>query len=78
MIFSDIINIDLIKKYNIDLFVDHNPKTIFQLSMQIPVVCFHAKYNELARGENVYRVYSWYDFYTKLDEIYQTEFAVSR
>lgn len=78
LIFSDIINIDLIKKYNIDLFVDHNPKTIFQLSMYIPVVCFHAKYNELARGENVYRVYSWYDFYTKLDEIYQTELTVSR
>ena len=78
LIFSDMINIDLIKKYHIDLFVDHNPKTIFQLSMHIPVICFHAKYNELSRGENVYRVYSWYDFYTKLDEIYQAEFEVSR
>ena len=66
------------KKYQIDLFVDHNPKTIFQISMQIPVVCFHAKYNELVRGENVYRVYSWYDFYEKLDEIYETELSIQR
>lgn len=78
LIFSDIININLIKKYQIDLFVDHNPKTIFQISMQIPVVCFHAKYNELVRGENVYRVYSWYDFYEKLDEIYEAELSIMR
>lgn len=78
LIFSDIISIDLLKKYKIDLFVDHNPETIFQISMDIPVVCFHAKYNELARGENVYRVYSWYDFYEKLDLICQIELEVQR
>lgn len=73
LIFSDIINVDLIKKYQIQLFIDHNPSTIFNIAMQIPVVCFHAKYNELVHGENIYRVYSWYDFYEKLDLISEIE-----
>ena len=73
LVFSDIINVELIQKYHIDLFLDHHPDTIFQLSFQIPVVCFHAKYNELVRGENIYRVFSWYDFYEKLEMILDTE-----
>jgi len=78
LIFSDIINVELMKKYEIDLFLDHDPKTIFSLSFHLPVVCFHAKYNELCRGENIYRVFSWYDFYEKLDLISKTEYLEQR
>lgn len=73
LVFSDIINVDLMEKYSIDLFVDHMPKSIFKVSLHIPVVCFHAKYNELCHGENVYRVFSWYDFYQKIDLISKKE-----
>lgn len=73
LIFSDIINVELIKKYEIDLLLDHHPHSIFHIAMQIPVICFHAKYNELCKGENVYRVFSWYDFYGKLDMILELE-----
>lgn len=73
LVFSDMINVELIQKYHIDLFLDHHPDTIFQFSFSIPVVCFHAKYNELVKGENVYRVFSWYDFYEKLEMISDTE-----
>lgn len=73
LVFSDMINVDLIQKYHISLFLDHHPDTIFHLSLHLPVVCFHAKYNELVKGENVYRVFSWYDFYEKLEMILDTE-----
>ncbi len=73
LVFSDIINVDLIQKYHVDMMLDHHPKTVFQISFVIPVVVFHAKYNEIIRGENIYRVYSWYHFYEKLDEILETE-----
>ena len=76
LIFSDMINSELIKKYDIELFLDHNPDSIFNISFHIPVACFHAKYNELCRGENIYRVFSWYDFYDKLDEMLQLELSV--
>lgn len=73
LIFSDMINMSLMRKYGIQLFLGHLPDHVFSISSQIPVVCFQAKYNELCRGENIFRVYSWYDFYGKLDEILKTE-----
>lgn len=76
LIFSDMINVELVKKYEISLFVDHNPDSIFNIAFHIPVVCFHAKYNELCRGENIYRVFSWYDFYEKMDMILKQEAEV--
>lgn len=76
LIFSDMINVALIKKYAIDLFLDHDPDSIFQISFHIPVVCFHAKYNELCRGENIYRVFSWYDFYEKMEKIEEEEWSI--
>lgn len=69
LIFSDMINADLMRKYDIDLLLDSQPSSIQQISLDIPVVCFHAKFNELCHGENVYRVFSWYDFYDKLEVI---------
>ena len=55
------------------MLIDHNPKSIFKIAMQIPVVCFQAKYNESCKAINVYRVYSWYDFYEKLNLILELE-----
>ncbi len=76
LIFSDMISYELIKKYEINLFLDHNPDSMSKISFHIPVVCFHAKYNELCRRANIYRVFSWYDFYEKLDTIQKLELTI--
>ncbi len=78
LIFSDIINVDLMKKYQISLLLDHHPESIFEISFHLPVVCFHAKYNEGCKADNIYRVYSWYDFYEKMDVIEEQEFVSQR
>ena len=39
------------------------------LSNEIPVICYHANYNEQCNGKNIYRCYSWYDIYVKIGEI---------
>ena len=37
---------------------------------EIPVICYHANYNEQCNGKNIYRCYSWYDIYRKIKEIF--------
>ena len=47
--------------------IEDNPKNTIEISSKIPVLCFNAMYNAGIEGENIQRVYSWYEIYEKLE-----------
>lgn len=52
----------------IDVMIEDNPKNTVEISSKIPVLCFNAMYNAEIEGENIKRVYSWYEIYEKLEK----------
>ena len=46
---------------NIDIMIEDAPMNIQEISTKIPVFCFDNSYNVGIEGENITRVYSWYD-----------------
>lgn len=44
-------------------------ENINNISKNIPVICFNARYNKECNGKNIYRCYSWYDVYDKIKNI---------
>ena len=46
---------------NIDIMIEDAPINLKEISTKIPVLCFDNPYNKLIEGENITRVYSWYD-----------------
>ena len=67
LIFSNSDKLDVCIKNNIDIMIEDKPKNILKISTTIPVICFNAGYNENCTGINIYRAYSWYDIYYKLN-----------
>ena len=55
------------KKYNIDIMIEDKGDNINKISSIIPVICFHAGYNNECKGKNIYRVYNWYDIYNLIN-----------
>lgn len=55
------------KKYNIDIMIEDKVDNINKISSVIPVICFHAGYNNECKGKNIYRVYNWYDIYNLIN-----------
>ena len=55
------------KKYNIDIMIEDKVDNINKISSIIPVICFHAGYNKECKGNNIYRVYNWYDIYNLIN-----------
>ncbi len=66
IIFSPEDKLDICKENNIDLMIEDKPKNIEMISTYIPVICFHANYNDFCNGTNIYRCYSWYDILYKI------------
>lgn len=58
--------LEICKQNNIDLMIEDKSRNIELISSEIPVICFHANYNESCNGPNVYRCYSWYDILYKI------------
>lgn len=52
----------------IDVMIEDSPSNILDISRKIPVLCFDNPYNENINGENITRVYSWYDILKKLEK----------
>ena len=71
IIFSPEDKLDICRQNNIDLMIEDKPKNINTISSEIPVICYHANYNEQCSGKNIYRCYSWYDIYRKIKEIFK-------
>lgn len=51
----------------IDVMVEDNPNNVKEISTKIPVLCMNCGYNMDVEGENITRVYSWYDVYQKIN-----------
>ncbi|MDD3340903.1 MAG: hypothetical protein PHN72_01710 [Bacilli bacterium] len=54
---------------NIDLMIEDKPGNIMKLSTILPVICFDTNYNKKCVGNNIFRCYSWYDIYRKINEM---------
>lgn len=50
----------------IDIMIEDSPKNIKDISSKLPVLCFNCSYNRNVEGENITRVYSWYDVLDKI------------
>lgn len=53
----------------IELMIEDCDKNVKEISTKIPVLCFDCQYNKNIEGENITRVYSWYDVYSKIKRI---------
>lgn len=51
---------------NIDIMIDDAPENIEELSSKILILCYNAQYNANIEGNNIIRVFSWYDIYEKI------------
>lgn len=73
LIFSPEDKLELCKQNKIDLMIEDKPRNIDIISTKIPVICFHANYNEKCSGDNIYRCYSWYDILYKIEQLKNKE-----
>ena len=69
IIFSPEDKLNICKQNKINLMIEDKPENINTISKEIPVICYHANYNEQCNGKNIYRCYSWYDIYRKIKEM---------
>ena len=69
IIFSPEEKLDICLDNNIDLMIEDKVDNINTISEKIPVICFDARYNKECKGKNIYRCYSWYDIYAKIQNI---------
>lgn len=53
----------------IEVMIEDSPENVTDLSSKVEVLCFDCKYNEKLEGNNITRVYSWYDVYSKIKEM---------
>lgn len=53
----------------IELMIEDCPEQIINISSKIPTFCFNNEYNKEVEGENITRVYTWYDVYNKIKNI---------
>lgn len=66
IIFSPEEKLDICLENDIDLMIEDKVDNINTISEKIPVICFDARYNKECEGKNIYRCYSWYDIYNKI------------
>lgn len=52
----------------IDTMIDDAPHNVKEISTRIPVLCFDNPYNVSLEGNNITRVYSWYDILNKIEK----------
>ncbi len=50
----------------IELMIEDSPINIVDISSKVPTFCYNNLYNKDVKGENITRVYSWYDIYDKI------------
>ncbi len=69
IIFSPEDKLSICLENNIDVMIEDKVDNINKISTRIPVICFHAGYNKNCKGNNIFRCYSWYDIYSKINSI---------
>lgn len=58
--------VEVIKNKKIDVIIEDSPKTIPKFLQVTKVLCYDTRYNVDLKGDNLIRVYSWYDIYDKI------------
>lgn len=67
-------NKDIIcEEKEIDIMIEDNPENIIAISKKIPVICYNNIYNRKICNNNVYRCFSWYDIYNKINNLYSAK-----
>lgn len=51
----------------VDVMIEDCDKNILDISTKVPVLCFNNSYNKNTEGDNITRVYSWYDIWNKIE-----------
>lgn len=69
IIFSGEDKLGICIKNGINIMIEDKVDNINKIATKIPVICYHAGYNETCSGKNVIRCYSWYDIYAKIKHI---------
>ena len=54
----------------IELMIEDSPENIKEISSKVPTFCYNCLYNKDVEGENITRVYSWYDIYDKIKKMF--------
>lgn len=54
----------------IELMIEDSPENIKEISSKVPTFCYNCLYNKDIEGENITRVYSWYDIYDKVKKMF--------
>lgn len=52
----------------VDVMIEDSPSNIMDISTKVPVLCFDNPYNKMIEGNNITRVYSWYDILDKIEK----------
>ncbi len=66
LIFAEAPKIPEIKENHIDIMIEDSPTTIPLIKDIVKVFCYDTRYNRNLSYDNVTRVFSWYDIYTKI------------
>ena len=53
----------------VDVMIEDSPSNIMDISTKVPVFCFDNPYNKKIEGNNITRVYSWYDILNKIENL---------
>lgn len=53
----------------IEIMIEDSPRNIKEISTKIPVLCFENPYNRMIEGNNIKRVYTWYDILKNIENI---------
>ena len=71
LIFTSADKRETIKEHAIDIIIEDNPDFLKLVANQQPLIafCYHASYNMHISGENIVRVYSWYNILDHIREI---------
>lgn len=57
------------KQKKIDIMIEDRPENIVKIAKKIPVICYNNVYNKNISNKNVYRCFSWYDIYNKINNL---------
>lgn len=59
----------LCTKYNLDIFIEDEPRFINDISPLIPVIVFDEIFNKECNGKNIYKVTNWNEIYDIINKI---------
>ena len=58
--------LDYCLENGIDVMIEDSPNNVKNISSKMKVMCYNCMYNADIEGENIIRVYGWYDILEKM------------